>query len=111
APTGRPGKLLAAFAGLEFDPAGLGKILPQEMRGAGLNGLAILHHGLDAERFYRAGESFRFALLAGDDGQCEKVAGKRFVKPEDEIGFLERLLRGFVRGVTLLPEELRGAEE
>ena len=41
-------KFLLALARLEFDAAGLGKILPEEMRRAGLDGLAILHHGLDA---------------------------------------------------------------
>ena len=45
------------FARQEFDAAGLGKILPEEMRRAGLDRLAILHHRLDAERLHRAGEA------------------------------------------------------
>ena len=46
-------------ARLELDPARARKILPEEMRRAGLDRLAVLHHRFDAERLHRARESVR----------------------------------------------------
>ena len=94
-----------------LDAARLGEVLPEEVRGAGLDRLAILHHRLDAERLHRAREALAFALLAGEDRQREAVARERLVDPEHALGFLARLRLGLVRGVAFLPEKLGGPQE
>ena len=43
----------------EFDIKGLCEILPEEMRSSGLQGLAILHHSLDAIGFLCTCEPLR----------------------------------------------------
>src|SRR2546428_5066723 len=42
--------ILFVFAGEKLNAAGLGEVLPEEVRCAGLDGFAILHHRLDAQR-------------------------------------------------------------
>ena len=42
------------------------KLVPEEVRGAGLQRLAVLHHGFDGIGVHRAGEALILRLLAGD---------------------------------------------
>ena len=111
APAGRPAEFAVAFVVLELDLLGLGKVLPEEVTGAGLQRFAILHHRFDAPSLDRAGEAFAFGLLATDHRHREPVLREVGV----DVEHLHRLGLGFlvggVGGVTLLPEELRGAEE
>ena len=62
------------------------------MRSAGLDGLAILHHGLDREGVQRAGETLARSLLAGDGGDGEMVPEKMFI----DLVHLPRLNHGLV---------------
>ena len=63
--------LLGALLVLELDVAGLREILAEVVRGAGLEGLPVLHHRFDAERVDGAGEAFNRTLeLARLDGIC-----------------------------------------
>ena len=65
-PAGRPRIFELAVARLKLNPARLREILPEEMRGSGLDGLSILDHRLDAKRLHRSGKALAFRLLAGE---------------------------------------------
>ena len=58
APARGPAKLLFALARLELDPAGASEVLPEEMRCASLDRLAVLHHRFEREGFHRTRELF-----------------------------------------------------
>ena len=55
---------------------GLREILAEEMRGAGLEGFAVAHHGLDRVGEVGAGELFGVGFDAGDDRNCRLVYGE-----------------------------------
>ena len=111
APARRPRKLLGAVARGELDAARPGKILPEKMRGAGLDGLAILHHRLDAERPHRAGKTLGLRFFARKNRQRQMLAREGFIHAQHLLRLLHRLLRSLVRGVAFLPQELGGAEK
>ncbi|MDB6071604.1 MAG: hypothetical protein JWL81_2775, partial [Verrucomicrobiales bacterium] len=100
APGGGPGELARAAAAGELDVGGFGEVLAEEVAGARLDGFAVLHHGLDAQGAFRAGEAFALGFFTGDDGECEVVAGEGFVDAEHLLGFREGFLTGFVGGVA-----------
>ena len=66
---------------------GLGEILPQEVRGARLQRLAVAHHGFDGIGHVRAGEFFGVGLRARNH------RNRRFV--HGEIGVDVQHLHGF----------------
>ena len=96
---------------LELDVAGACEVLPEEVRGAGLERFAVLHHGLDAKGVLGPGEAFAVGLAAFDDGHGHVVLGEVGVNVEHAVCFLARLRCGGVDGVAFLPEELGGAQE
>ena len=81
------------------------------MRGAGLQGFTILHHGFDRERGYGTGESLVGCFLTLDNRHRHVVLGERGV----DIKHLPRLVEGFllsrVTGVPFLPQELGRPQE
>ena len=85
--------------------------MSEEVRSARLDRLAVLHHGLDTKRADRTGKSFAFRFLAGEDGQCEVLAGEFLVNTEHFFRLVHRFFLRLVRRVALLPEEFRGAEK
>ena len=95
----------------ELHLEGFGEVLTQEVAGACLQGLAVLHHGFDTEGVEGTGEALVGALVAFDDGDSHVFFHKIGVDVEHATGFLLGLLAGGVGGVALLPEELGGAEE
>ena len=103
--------LLSIVTTQELDVGGLGKVLAQEVGGACLNRLAILHHRLDAVSRDGTRKALALTLLAADHWDGEEVAGKGLIDPKH----LDRLLHGFLLGLMgrmpFLPEELRGPEE
>ena len=111
APRRGVGILLSGVLVLETDVTRLGEVLTEVVRGAGLQGLAVLHHRFDAKGIDGAWEAFAFGLAALDDRHRHVVFR--------EVGIdLEHLVRlfdsfGFRRmdGVAFLPEELGGAKE
>ena len=110
-PAGRPRIFELAVARLKLDPGCLRKVLPEEMRGACLDGFSILDHRLDAKRAHRPGKALTFRLLAGDYRNRQIVPRESLIDAEHFHGFRERLGFSLVRGVALLPEELRRAKE
>ena len=73
--------------------------------------LAVLHHRLDGIGIVSTGEALVGGLLAGDDRHRQHVFGELSI----DLEHLHRLGHGIgavgVRGVPLLPEEFRGAQE
>ena len=96
---------------LELDARRLGEVLAEEVRRAGLQRLAVLHHRLDAVGADRAGEPLALGLLALDHRDGEPALGEVGVDAEHLHGLDEGFLLGRVRGVALLPQELGGAQE
>mmetsp|Transcript_38672 Transcript_38672/g.93892 ORF Transcript_38672/g.93892 Transcript_38672/m.93892 type:complete len:408 (+) Transcript_38672:174-1397(+) len=111
APRRRPHQLLLVLLRLELHVERLGEVLPQEVRGAGLQRPAVLHERLDRERLLRPCEALRRRLHALDDGHGEQLAAQVGVHVEHLPRAAERLLTTRVSGVSLLPQELRGAKE
>ena len=87
------------------------EILAEEMAGARLQRLAILHHRLDGERLLGARKALARGLLALDDRHREPVFREPGIDVEHAQRFLDRLVACRVRRVALLPKELRGAQE
>lgn len=57
-------------------PLGLGEVLPQEVRRAGLDGHAVGRQRLDGVGLHGACEALVGRLAAGDDGQAELILQK-----------------------------------
>ena len=89
----------------------LGEILPEVVRCAGLQRLAVAHHGFDRVGLIGAGKPFRCRLAPGDDRNGGFVDGKIGVDvehlPRFGFGFFER----GVGGVAFLPEKFERAQE
>ena len=87
-----------------------GEVRSEIVRGAGLQRLAVLHHG-----FYRVGshgarEVFVLRLLASDDRHGQDLFGEGAVDLQHAHGLRAASARR-VGGMALLPEEFRGAQE
>ena len=100
-----------AFLAEVLDIVGLGEVGAEVVAGAGLQGLAVLHHGLHGVGGPGAGELFLVALLSHVYGQGQGLFGHLTVDLQHGQGLLLGLLGGGVDGVALLPEELAGAKE
>ncbi len=111
APRGGVGELLHTLAAGEGNVLGFREILPEIMRGSGLDRLAVLHHRLDRQGHVRSRKTFVLRFLSGDHRDGEVVAQELLVKPVDHPRFLDRLGLRFMRRVPLLPEELGGSQE
>ena len=85
-----------------FHVEGLGEVLTQEMGGAGLQGLAVSHHGFDGVSDVGAGEFFGFGFCSGNYRNCGFVHGKVGVDVEHLRGFIDGFLARGVRGVAFL---------
>ena len=110
-PRGGPGVHERAVAVAEADVARLGEVLPQEVRGAGLQRPAVLHHRLDGVGVDRPGEALARGLLAAQHRHRHVLLGEVRVHAQHAQGLLDRLLGGGVDGVAFLPQELGGAQE
>ena len=95
----------------ERDVEGLCKAVSEVVAGAGLQGLAVMHHALDGIGVFRAGELFFLGLVALDDGHGQPVLADVGVDLQHPERFLPGLFLCGVDGVALLPEELAAAEE
>ena len=110
-PAGGVAQLLGAFAILIPDARCLGEIGAEIVAGAGLQCLAILHHGLDRPCFDRAGETLILRLLAGDHRHGEVFLCAGAIDFEHPHGVLFRVGHIFMRGMPFLPQEFAGAQE
>ena len=111
APRRREREALLPFGVEEFDAARLREVLSEEVRGAGLKGFAILHHRFDRVRVDGAREALARGLRAANHGHRHVVLSEGGVHVEHLARLFARFSLRRVRGVPLLPEELRGAEE
>ena len=106
-----PGKFELPVLVLELDIEGLGKVLAQEMTGACLQGLAVLHHRLDALRVHGSGELLPFALGPGDDRHGHPVLREGTIDLEHAPGLFLRFRLVGMGGVAFLPEKLGRAQK
>ncbi len=111
APGCGPGVLDLTVLILELDLLGSRKILTEEVRGAGLERLAVLHHGFDGQCRHGARKTFTGRLLSTNDWHRHEVLCEIGIDIEHAACFLHRLLGRGVDGVSLLPKEFRGSEE
>ncbi len=111
APGSRPGERFAAGRVLEFDLLGTRKILAEEVGGARLQGLAVLHHGLDGIGGDRPGKPLAGRFFPLDDGHGHFGFGEVGVDVEHFHRFFAGLGLGGVGRVALLPKKLGRAEE
>ena len=81
------------------------------MRRTCLQGLSVLHHGLDCQGVERAREPLVGALVTDDDGKRQRIACEVGVHMHHLVGLGLGLLGRCVRGVSLLPKELCGTKE
>ena len=95
----------------EADVLGLGEILPQEVGGPCLDGLAVLHHGFHRVGLFRSGEAFRLRLFPWNGGDGEHVPLEFFINLVHGEGFLNGFLAGFMGRMPFLPQEFRRAQE
>ena len=111
APAGLVAVLQVAFFGQVLHVKGHGEVGAEVVRGAGLQGLAILHHGLDRIGRPGTGKFFLLALLPGEYRDGQHILADLAVDIQHQQGLLLGLLRRRVHGVALLPPELAGAQE
>ena len=78
------------------------------MARAALQGLAVLHHGLDGVGRLRTGKLFLVGLAALQHGDAQVMLGKVSVAVQLLLGLGLGLLGGLMDGMTLLPPELTG---
>jgi hypothetical protein len=98
-------------ARLEPDFVAPGEVLAQVVGRAGLQRTTVAHQGLDRIGTIGSGELLTLRLLTVDDGHGQFGFGEVLVNRQHLPRFLLGLLRGFVCRVTLLPQELGGAQE
>ena len=111
APRGGPYVFELVLLVEELHLEGLGEVLAQEVAGACLQSLAVLHHSLNAEGVEGAGEALVGALVTLEHGYGHVFLHKLGVDLEHAACLLLGLLAGGVGGVAFLPEKLSGAEE
>ena len=89
----------------------LGKAVAEVMARAGLQRLAVVHHGLDGVGLFRTGETLLLGLFALEHRDGEILFAELRIDVQHAQGLLHRLLGGGVDGVALLPPELTAAQE
>ena len=89
----------------------LGEVLPQEVRRAALEGLAVLHQRLDGEGILGAGEALVGRLVAHHHRHGHPLLGELPINMDHLRSLLDGLLARGVRRVALLPEELGRTQE
>ena len=99
------------FAVLELAVERFGEILAEEMTGAGLQRLAILHHGFDTVRVHRTRKTFACRFHAPDNRHGHPFLGKSGVYFQHAQRFLDGFLLRFVGSVPFLPEKFHRAQK
>mmetsp|Transcript_103338 Transcript_103338/g.316259 ORF Transcript_103338/g.316259 Transcript_103338/m.316259 type:complete len:365 (-) Transcript_103338:65-1159(-) len=102
---------IASLFGLVLHIEGLGKVLPQEVRSAGLDGHAILRQRLNRVRLVGAREALAVGLPSGEQRQAQLLLREPHVHVEDLPRLCLCLLFRGVGCVALLPQELRAPQE
>ena len=111
APGGLEGILELIVPAGESDIVGPGELVAEIMAGAGLQGLAVLHHGLDGIGSLGAGELLLVGLSPLYHGHGQSIPTEIGIAIELLLRLGNGLLGGLVDGVALLPPELTAAQE
>ena len=111
APAGLVDVFQLAFLIGELDVVGFGEVGAEVVAGAGLQGLAVLHHGLHGVGGPGTGEFFLVALLAHQHGHGQLILGHFPVHVQHLHSLFLRFLGGGVDGMALLPQKFAGAQE
>src|SRR6266550_4555333 len=78
-PARRPAKFLFAFAVLKLNAARAREVLPEKMRSAGLDRLAVLHDRFDRHRLHRAWKFFALRFFPRKNGNGAMIKKDRKV--------------------------------
>jgi hypothetical protein len=111
APAGGVTQGLGAVRGGVGDVEGRREVRAQVVAGAGLQSAPVAHHAFDREGLACPGEPLARRLLAWYDRHRGDVACHLLVEVQRGHHLRDRTGLVGVRGVPLLPEELRGAQE
>ena len=110
-----PTRLVDMFARpvprLKIDVEGPGEVLPQVVRSAHLQGLAVLHHAFDGVGLQRAGELFGVGFRTVQHRNRHVVFREGSVDVQDAQGLLLGLRRRGVGRVAFLPEKFSRPQE
>gem|GEM_PF-2245686 len=87
------------------------ELIPKVVAGAALQGLAVLHHGLDGVGGLCTGKLFLVGLAALQHRDSQILLAGICVAVQLCLGLCLGLCSGLVDGVTLLPPELAAAQE
>ena len=88
-----------------------GKAVTEIVAGAGLEGLAVVHHALHGIGLLGTVELLLIRLAASDHGHGQHVLQEIGIDVQHPHGLFPGLLGGGVHGVALLPQELPVAQE
>ena len=111
APAGLEGVLQLVVPAGKGHVIGPGELVAEIVAGAGLQGLAVLHHSLDGIGGLGPGELLLVGLAALHHGHGQGVPAEVGIAVELLLGFGNGLFGGLVDGVALLPPELPGPQE
>ena len=110
-PAGGPGIFGLVVLVQELDVKCLAEVLTQEVAGAALQSLAVLHHCLDGVGVKGTGKTLCLALHTLYNGYCHVVLGKVGIYLQHLLGTCLGLLAGSMSRMALLPQELTGTQE
>ena len=110
-PTGCPAVLLFLVCIQILNVKRFREVLPQVVRGAGLERAFVTHHRLDGIGSQRAGKLFAVAFPTGDDRNRGFVHREVSVDVKNAEGFLFRFGVCGVRRMAFLPEKFHRPEE
>ena len=111
APTRLPHELHLVLIVEEADLERLGEVLSEKMRRAALQCAPVAHHAFDRVGLVGAGESFGRALASDDQRNREELLDELAIHFEHPERLALRFLGRGMRGMPLLPEKFRGAQE
>ena len=95
----------------ELNVESLGEAVTEVVGGTGLQCLTVVHQSLDAVGSLGTGELVALGLATLDNGHSQILLTELGVDVQHLLGLDDGLLGGGVDGVTLLPQELTGAQE
>ena len=110
-PRCRPNVFLGFGCGLEFYSRCTRKVLTQKVRRAGLQSLAILHHGFNGQRINRTGKSFRLRFATAHNRHRQIILGKLCINIEHHLGSLLGFLGSLMGRMALLPQKFTGPQK
>ena len=111
APAGLEGILQLVVPAGEGHVVGTGELVPEIVAGAGLEGLVVLHHGLDGVGGLGPGKLLLVGLAALHHRHGQRIPAEVGVAVQLLLRLGNGLLRRLMDGVALLPPELPGAQE